>query len=141
MNSEETVFNIPSWLCERRLPNEVSLEVLEQGVVVFSSTGKWLYPLFDVERYLIESTKEASGLVLHDRICGQAAAALAVRMGFRLVKASVMSRLAINVYRRYGVQWCADHIVDRIACMTESLIDESMDLQSIYLLVRTKANI
>lgn len=131
--------DIPQWLRRRKLPDGVSLEVLEGGVVVFTSTGKWLYPLLAVETYLAESGKDASLLVLHDRIAGRAAAALAARMGFRLVKACMISRLAEEMYRLHGVRFCADEVVDRIACVTEDLIDGTMDLDEIHTMICSRA--
>lgn len=130
----------PSWLSGRSLPQAVSLQVLDAtGTVLFSSAGKWLHPLLDAERFIEEQHLDASGLYLHDRVAGRAAACLAVRMGFKAVRLCMMSRLAEQVYRRYRVGYEADQTVDRIACRTEDLIDDAMDLDAVHRLIHRRA--
>lgn len=139
MQSSE--FKGPQWLKGRKLPDLVSLQVLDENQqVLFSSKGKWLHPLFEAQSFIVEKSLVASSLVLHDRIAGRAAAALAVHIGFCAVRASLMSRLAESVYVRYGVPYWADGIVDRIDCRTEELINDSMHLEEIYSLMLERAN-
>jgi len=132
---------VPDWFARRDLPAHVSLQLLDaSGNVVFASNGKWLHPLLEVERFLEESSLDSGKLFLHDRISGRAAACLTVRMGFTRVKASVMSRLAEQVYRAHGVCCLAQTLVDRIACKTEELIDSSMDLDAVHAMIVGRAS-
>jgi hypothetical protein len=132
--------SFPSWLEDRVLPDSISLQILDrQGTVLFSSSGKWLHPLLDVQRFVEEERLPADELILHDRIAGRAAAALAVHIGFKIVKLSLMSTLAEKVYRSYGIEYLADGVVDRIACQTEDLIDDSMNPEDIFAFILDRA--
>ena len=125
--------SLPVWLQERSLPDSISLQIITMNQdVIFSSKGKWLHPLLDAKTYIDEHALDASKLVLHDRIAGRAAAALAVYIGFGMVKVDMMSRLAETVYIRYHIPYVAHTLVDRILCRTEDEIDDSMDLTTIY---------
>lgn len=133
-------FEVPYWLQGRTLPDSISLQVLDRDQqVLFSSSGKWLHPLFEAQSFITENQLFAPSLILHDRIAGRAAAALAVHIGFKAVRISLMSRLAESVYIKYGVPYIADIMVDRIACRTEDLIDDSMTLEEIHLLLSERA--
>jgi hypothetical protein len=55
---------------------EPTLTVLRDGVPVFTSYGKWLHPLFELEDYLAEHPVQPQHLVLQDKIIGKAAALL-----------------------------------------------------------------
>ena len=131
--------DIPLWLRERSLPDGISLEVLEQGQVVFTSTGKWLHPLLDLERFLTQARLDVSELIVHDTIIGRAAAALMVRMGFRTVKARMMSTCAVELFEQYGTAFCHDVLVEKIACRTEDLITAGMDLEAIHRMILERA--
>lgn len=140
MNVEKKLDSTP-WLALRELPGTVSLQILDfNEKVVFSSTGKWLYPLLAAEEFLSGSSLDPASLVLHDRIAGRAAAALTVRLGFKTVKACMMSRLAEAVYLRHNVAYCADTFVERIACQTEDIIDEDMGLEEVHALIHQRAS-
>ena len=136
----ERKLDILSWLAPLELPGVVSLQILDfEQHVVFSSTGKWLHPLLAAEEFLSKSSLDPANLVLHDRIAGRAAAALTVRLGFKTVKACMMSRLAEAVYLRHGVAYCADTFVERIACQTEDIIHEDMGLDEVHALIHQRA--
>ena len=138
---KETIAAVPLWLIQRKLPDTVSLQILDSDQqVLFSSTGKWLHPLLAAEEFLSDPLLDASGLILHDRIAGRAAAALTVRMGFKMVKADLMSKLAESVYMQHGVPYCADTVIERITCQTEDLIDESMDLDDVHAFIKQRAS-
>ena len=129
----------PCWLRERSLPDGISLEVLRDGMVVFTSTGKWLHPLLELEVFLKESQLEAADLIIHDTIVGRAAAALMIRMGFRTVKSRMMSKCAVDLFERYSIAYCHDVLVEKIACRTEDLITPGMDPEAIYQMVLERA--
>ena len=63
---------------------ELTLTVLHEGKPIFTSFGKWLYPLFELEDYLAEHPIQPENLILQDKIIGKAAALLIHRLGFRI---------------------------------------------------------
>ena len=80
-----------------------SLTVLHENTPIFTSYGKWLYPLFELEDYLAEHPIQPENLILQDKIIGKAAALLIHRLRFRTVKAGILSRLGEAVLQRHGI--------------------------------------
>ena len=70
-----------------------TLTVLQDGMPIFTSHSTWLHPLFELEAYLAEHPIQPEDLILQDKIIGKAAALLIYRLGFRTVKAGILSRL------------------------------------------------
>lgn len=106
---------------------------------MFESSGKWLHPLFDLEDFLKGSTLRPELLRIEDKIIGRAAAFLMVRMGFVKVHGRTMSRLAQGVFEANGVEYYFSEMVERIDCMTESILSEVDDVERAYDLVRVRA--
>ena len=79
---------------------EPTLTVLYEGSPIFTSHGKWLHPLFELEAYLAEYPIQPENLLLQDKIIGKAAALMIHRLGFRTVKAGILSRLGEAVLQR-----------------------------------------
>ncbi len=50
---------------------EAPLQVYRGEVLVFSSNGKWLHPLFDLEDFLAGSGRDAGDLLLRDKLIGR----------------------------------------------------------------------
>src|SRR5262252_3536759 len=99
---------------------ETTLTVFRNGTPIFTSYGKWLHPLFELEAYLADLAFEPDQLILQDKIIGKAAALLIHRLGFRTVKAGILSRLGKAVLQRYEIGYSYEQLVDRIHCQTES---------------------
>src|SRR3989442_16032862 len=97
---------------------EPTLTVLYEGSPIFTSHGKWLHPLFELEEYLAAHPIQPENLILQDKIIGKAAALMIHRLGFRTVKAGVLSSLAEVVLQRYGIAYTYDQLVERIHCQT-----------------------
>ena len=70
---------------------ETTLTVPHEGTPIFTSFSKWLYPLFELEDYLAEHPIQPENLILQDKIIGKAAALLIHRLGFRTVKAGILT--------------------------------------------------
>ena len=122
------------------LPSGISLRVYDPaGTVIFESSGKWLHPLFELEMFLQAGRYKVSGLFLHDKIAGRAAASLITRMGFRRCRIETVSRLALEVFRRHKVDCRWTTQVDMISCRTEALLTDDMDMESIYLMLKERA--
>ena len=118
---------------------EVTLRAYLGEQEIFSSTGKWLYPLFELEEFLRTSSYPPQSLRLEDKIVGKAAALLFVRLGIRQVKAGVLSKLGREVLERHNVQYRASQIVERIDCQTEILLSGVEDPEQAYRIVAKRA--
>jgi zinc transport system ATP-binding protein len=106
---------------------EPSLELSVAGRTVFSSTGRWLHPLFELSDFLDRTHIDVSAAELRDKVVGRGSAFLVVRLGIRRLHAALLSRLGKDVLDRAGVAVTWDTLVDRIACATESLLEDVTD--------------
>jgi hypothetical protein len=118
---------------------EPTLTVLHESTPIFTSHGKWLHPLFELEAYLAEHAFQPAQLILQDKIIGKAAALLILRMGFRTVKAGVLSRLGEAVLQRHGIVYTFEQLVERIHCQTEELLEAVEEPEAAYRLVKARA--
>src|SRR4029434_284505 len=118
---------------------EPTLTVLYEGSPIFTSHGKWLHPLFELEAYLAEHSIQPESLILQDKIIGKAAALLIHRLGFRTVKAGVLSKLGEAVLQRHGIVYSYAQLVERIHCQTEELLTTIEDPEEAYQLVKVRA--
>jgi hypothetical protein len=121
------------------MADEVTLRLHYDDQQVFSSVGKWLHPLFELEEFLSAESYPAEGVLVEDKIVGKAAALLLVRMGIVQVKADVLSEMAKAVLERYGVRFSYTTIVERIDCQTEILLADVEDPEQAYQIVKAKA--
>ena len=118
---------------------EVTLRVHYDDRQVFSSVGKWLHPLFELEEFLSTVSYPLQGVLVGDKIVGKAAALLLVRLGIRRVKAGVLSELANAVLERYDVRFSFTTIVERIDCRTEILLSDVEDPEQAYRILKARA--
>ncbi len=116
-----------------------SLEVYQQDRLVFASDSKWLYPLFELERFLKAQALEPAGLVVHDKIVGRAAALLLVHLGIEQVVADLLSKMGQEVLERFHVRYEFRMLVDRILCKTEELLAGEFDPAKAYELLAERA--
>ena len=117
----------------------ISLEFIIDGREVFTSSGKWLHPLFELEEYLGAQGIDASRGEVHDRIVGRASAFLITRLGIRKVHAGLLSRLGQEVFDREKVAYSWDTLVDEIECRTESLLRNVTDAEDAYPILLERA--
>jgi hypothetical protein len=118
---------------------EPTLTVLRDGVPIFTSHGKWLHPLFELEDYLADHLISPEHLVLQDKIIGKAAALLIHRLGFRTVKVGILSRLGEAVLDHHRIAYTYEQLVDRIHCQTEEILAEVEDFEDAYGLLKVRA--
>jgi Domain of unknown function (DUF1893) len=116
-----------------------TLIVFRNGTPIFTSYGKWLHPLFELEDYLAERSFQPAHFILQDKIIGKAAALLIHRLGFRTVKAGILSRLGEAVLQRHGIVYTYEQLVERIHCQTEELLATVQDPGEAYQLVKVRA--
>ncbi len=118
---------------------EPTLTVLQDGVPVFTSYGTWLHPLFELDEYLADHPTQPGRLILQDKIIGKAAALLIHRLGFRTVKAGILSRPGEAFFQRCGIAYTYEQLVDRIHCQTESLLAQVEDPEEAYGMLKARA--
>ena len=123
------------------LPKGVSLAVFDGDRLIFASGGKWLHPLFEAGEYLEKNGIVSDNLSLHDTIGGLAAAFLSIRLGAKKVNVDMISDLALGLYKEHGVEVHYTRNVERIKCITESMIAQSMSVEEAYRKLRQKANL
>jgi hypothetical protein len=61
-------------------------------------------------------------------------------LGFRTVKAGILSRLGAVVFQRYGVAYTYAQLVERIHCQTETLLANVDDPEEVYRLIQARRN-
>jgi zinc transport system ATP-binding protein len=115
--------------------SDVSLEVFRNGAMVFSSYGRWLHPLFELEEFLALHNLPATELAIRDKVVGRAAALLMVRLELGHVHARVLSRLGEEILTLYEVPHSYDTLVPRIACRTEDLLRDEHDPNAAYTVI------
>jgi hypothetical protein len=119
--------------------NSPSLIVFIADLVVFQSEGKWLFPLFDLEDYLMNHPVDMKNAHIHDKVVGKAAALLMVRLGVGQVHGVLMSDLASQVFETWEIPYSFDQRVERIDCQTEAILQEISDPEIAYKLLSHRA--
>ena len=114
------------------MTSDTSLEFLMGGRVLFSSTGRWLHPLFELERFLSTRQVDLSLAEIHDKVVGRGSAFLIVRLGVRKVHAGVLSLLGKDVLDHARVACTWDALVDEIECSTEGILRKVTDAEEAY---------
>lgn len=120
---------------------QAHLELFNNEVRVFSSNGRWVYPLFDLEKFLEKNSYNRDDLLLKDKIAGRAAAYMMVYMGIKRVHIGLISQLALEVYNRHGVHVTYNELTDRIKCKTESLLEGDWTPVAAYRLLKKRAGL
>lgn len=124
------------------LQDGCTLAVFDNDSLVFSSKGRWLHPLFELEGFLKNYKGKRDNLSLHDTVQGRAAAALTLYLGITHVNVDLISNPALELYERNNVvDVTFREQIERILCCTEDLITPSMSINDIYRFLRKKANL
>ena len=118
---------------------DVSLELVVDGRSVFTSRGKWLHPLFELEGWLQRNPTDVSHAEIHDKIVGRGSAFLIARLGIRTVHAGLLSRLGKDVFDRRGITCSWDLLLDQIECRTEGLLRDVTDVDTAYRILSERA--
>lgn len=129
------------------LPDEKTLAVYNNDELIFTDSGKWLNPLFELEKFLANYKGGKDNLSAHDTAVGKAAAVLMVRMGIKRIYTNLASRLAFNYIEELNktsvqkIEFGWDSIVDRLLCATEDQLEPLHDLDEMYGLLRLRAKL
>lgn len=121
------------------MASDISLAFLVDGQVLFSSTGKWLHPLFELEQFLKARQISASTGEIRDKVVGRGSAFLMVRLGVRKAHAGLLSRLGKDVLERARVTLTWDTLIDEIQCSTEGILREVTDPEEAYPILAERA--
>ncbi len=114
------------------MTSEASLEFLIGGQVLYTSTGTWLHPLFELELFLKRRGIEASQGEIRDKVIGRGSAFLIVRLGIRRAHGGMLSLLGRDVLDRAEVEYGWDTLVEEIACSTEGILRYVTDPEEAY---------
>ena len=116
-----------------------SLAVTYKEKTIFTSTSHWLHPVFELGAFLRQHDYPPEQLMVYDKIVGKAAAMLMVRLGLQRVHAGVMSTLAEEVFRRFGVKYSCGMLVERVQCATEDSLKNIDDPEEALLILQRRA--
>lgn len=116
-----------------------SLVVIHNGKEIFTSRGKWLYPLFELEDAFREKDFPRDELEVVEKVAGQAAAFLIVRLGIRNCHIKLISEKAIEVLERFEVTYTFDEKVPLIQCRTEHILNRDMSPDEAWQILRRRA--
>ena len=120
--------------------NEVSLRVDLKEKELFKSNRKWIYPLFDLEDYLIENPVPMNSTKIYDKVVGRAAALLFIRLGAVWIHGEIMSKLAVYTLNQWGVEFTYEQLVERIKCKTEDVLIKVNEPEIAYSILCKRAN-
>jgi hypothetical protein len=118
---------------------DISLACILDGQTIFTSKGKWLHPLFELERFLAAQGISAQGCELRDKVVGRGSAFLMKRLGARRVHAGLLSSLGKDVLDAAGIPVTWDALVEEIQCATESLLRDVTDTDAAYVILSERA--
>lgn len=124
---------------DRTQQERLSLQVILDDKTIFSSLGKWLYPLFDLEDFFKEHPVDKSKVEIRDKVIGKAAALLILRLGPGFVYGETISDLGIAVFEKANLPYSHGKRVPKIACKTEELLAEVDDLDDAYQILCQRA--
>lgn len=118
-----------------------SLELKFEGITIFSSNGKWLHPLFDLEVFLNKENYDPLKLTLYDKIIGKASALMIIRLGILNVSGGTVSEPAKTAFEEWNVVYTIENQVKYIDCKTEKLLMDISDPEEVYQIIKKRAGI
>ena len=118
----------------------ITLQVIQDGKVLFQSEKRWLLPLFDLEDHLARHPVEMPLVEVHDKVIGKAAALLIVRIGAGSAHADVISKLARAVFDQASIPYIFNTLVEKIDCHTEEILSEIDDPDTAYHILRKRTD-
>ena len=107
--------------------------------IIFKDDGKWLHPLFKLEKFLEKEEYDAEKLYLEDKVIGRGAAFLIAKMGFKRCHGRILSRKSIPVLERFGIEYTRDRVVNSIQCKTERELKADFSLEKAYSILSKRA--
>src|SRR5574344_179950 len=137
-----------SYIYKNPLPQNKTLAVYNNNDLIFTSFGKWLHPLFELDTFFSSYEGPKDNLCAHDTSVGKAAAVLMIRMGIKHIYANLTSRLAIKYIEEINkenpnniITLEYDALVDRLLCATENQLEDLYNADEMYSLLRQRAKL
>ena len=118
-----------------------SLELKYEDTTVFSSNGKWLHPLFDLEEFLHKEDYDLTKITLYDKIIGKASALMIIRLGIKNVEGGIVSKPAEAAFKKWEIEYTIETSVNFIDCKTEKLLKDISDPEEVYQIIKKRAGI
>ncbi|MCF6335650.1 MAG: DUF1893 domain-containing protein [Spirochaetales bacterium] len=118
-----------------------SLELKFNSKPIFTSNGKWLYPLFDLENFLNTCPFSTESLELYDKIIGKASALLITRLNIKKVTGGIVSKPAELIFQANNISYTLEIRVDLIDCKTEHLLKDISDPEEAHMLLKERAGL
>lgn len=132
------------------LPKGISLQVFSNDELIFSSSGKWLNPLFELENFFKNNSISKENLSSHDSALGKAAAVLTIRLGIKKINTDLLSENAKKYIDEFNksiknpaekIQLNYNTLVPKLMCQTENQLENLFDSEQIYFLLRQRAKL
>ena len=115
--------------------------VLCKGDIILTSTERGVKPLLN----WLSEEKDLSGFCVADKVAGKAAAFLYVMLGVDTVYASIMSKEAVNILSKNGIEFLYDLSVTAIRnrintdlCPMEKALQDVEDPQAALKVIKDK---
>ena len=121
--------------------NTHSLELKYADKTIFSSNGKWLHPLFDLEVFLNKENYDPLKLTLYDKVIGKASALMIIRLGIRNVAGGTVSNPAKAAFKEWNVEYTIENQVEYIDCKTEKLLIDISDPEEVYQIIKKRSGV
>jgi ABC-type Mn2+/Zn2+ transport system ATPase subunit len=130
------------------LPGGITLQVFAGDKLIFSSSDKWLMPIFELEDFMESYNGTRTDLKAHDTAIGKAAAVMMVRLGITHIHANIASGLAevyittLNGSRTESfIELMYDVKVPKLLCATEDQLAPMSDSDAMYRILRQRAKL
>lgn len=130
------------------LPGGATLHVFSGTELIFSSSGKWLMPVFELEQFMETYTGARSELSAHDTAIGKAAAVMMIRLGITRIHANIASVLAQSYVEWFNsghagcrIELISDVTVPKLLCATEDQLAPMTDSDAMYRILRQRAKL
>jgi zinc transport system ATP-binding protein len=118
-----------------------TLEVYWSGEQIFTSSGRWLYPLFELEIFLDQNDYPPSEVLVNDKIVGRAAALMLVHLGIRHISAGILSVPGREILDCFETDYRYETLIERVSCRTEELLGREDDPGRAYRILRERARL
>ncbi|MFA6732422.1 MAG: DUF1893 domain-containing protein [Sphaerochaeta sp.] len=126
---------------QESLAENTTLCVFNHDELIFSDAGRWLHPLFALEKFLAGYTGPKDCLSAHDTAAGKAAALLMSRLGIKRAHINLISETAIAHYQAHGIEVSWEKRIPLLACKTETLLSEMGDEDQMYRELKRRAKL
>ncbi len=122
------------------LIESTTLNIFNNDKLIFKSYSSWLYPLFEFESFLNNSTKKYDNLSAHDTTGGKAAAALMIKYNIKKVNFNLISEGAKLLLESQNIETHYTKIIDKLMCKTEDLFEKETNINTIYEQIKKRVN-